>query len=123
MFRFKSEHAHNPSLRTVINLTASTEPASVVEENNQVKDFKVFQNYPNPFNPSTTISFAIPQRSNVNVKVYNITGKEVASLVNEVKEPGQYSVSFNAGKLSSGVYFYKITAGKFSSVHKMILIK
>ncbi len=115
--------AHNPSVRTVINLTASTEPVGVLEENNQVKDFKVFQNYPNPFNPSTTISFAIPQRSNVNVKVYNITGKEVASLVNEVKEPGQYSVNFNAEKLSSGVYFYKITAGKYSSVRKMILIK
>jgi len=114
---------HNSSLRTTINLTASTEPVSVVEENNQVKDFKVFQNYPNPFNPSTTISFAIPQRSNVNVKVYNITGKEVASLVNEVREPGQYSVNFNAEKLSSGVYFYKITAGKYSSVRKMILIK
>jgi hypothetical protein len=115
--------AHNPDVRTIINLTASTEPSAVVNEDNNIKDFKVFQNYPNPFNPSTKISFVIPQRSNVNVKVYNITGTEVATLVNEVKDPGSYSVNFNAEKLSSGVYFYKITAGKFSSVRKMILIK
>jgi hypothetical protein len=85
--------------------------------------FKLYQNYPNPFNPSTKISFVIPQRSNVSLKVYNITGTEIATLVNEVKDPGAYSINFNAEKLSSGVYFYKITAGKFSSVRKMILIK
>ena len=115
--------AHNPDARTIINLTASTEPSAVVKEDNEIKDFKIYQNYPNPFNPSTKISFVIPQRSNVSLKVYNITGTEIATLVNEVKDPGAYSINFNAEKLSSGVYFYKITAGKFSSVRKMILIK
>jgi hypothetical protein len=115
--------AHNPDLRTVMNLIGSTEPSAVIGENKYINDFKIFQNYPNPFNPSTKISFVIPQRSNVSVKVYNITGTEIATLVNEVKDPGSYSVTFNAAKLSSGVYFYKITAGKFSSVRKMILIK
>jgi len=114
---------HNPGERTTINLTASTEPSAVDNENYLVDDFKVYQNYPNPFNPSTTISYAIPHRSNVILKVYNITGNEVASLVNEVQEPGSYSVHFNAEKLSSGVYFYRVTAGTFSSVRKMILIK
>ncbi len=115
--------AHNPGARTIINLTASTEPSAVVKEDNEIKDFKIYQNYPNPFNPSTKISFVIPQRSSVSLKVYNITGTEIATLVNEVKDPGAYSINFNAEKLSSGVYFYKITAGKFSSVRKMILIK
>jgi len=115
--------AHNPDVRTTINLTASTEPSAVDNENNIIKEFKVFQNYPNPFNPTTTISYRIPERSNVSVKVYNITGKELAELVNGVKEAGAHNINFNASKLSSGVYFYKVTAGKFSSVRKMILIK
>ena len=114
---------HNPGERTTINFTASTQPSAVDNENYQLNDFKVYQNYPNPFNPSTTISYVIPRRSNVSLKIYNVTGKEVASLVNEVKEAGSYSVNFNAEKLSSGVYFYKITADKFSSARKMILIK
>lgn len=115
--------AHNPNVRTIVNLTASTEPNAVNEQDQTVKEFKVYQNYPNPFNPATTISYAIPQRADVNIKVYNITGSEIATLVNEVKDPGAYTVSFNAENLSSGIYFYKISAGKFSSVRKMILIK
>ena len=77
------------------------------EDNQVVKSFEVYQNYPNPFNPATTISYAIPQRTNVNIKVYNITGKEITTLVNEVKDPGTYNVNFNAENLSSGIYFYK----------------
>jgi len=115
--------AHNAQDRTVINFTGSTEPTAVNDQDPVVKEFKVYQNYPNPFNPTTTITYAVPQRTNVSVKVYNITGKEVATLVNEVKDAGAYSVNFNAENLSSGVYFYKISAGQFSSVRKMILIK
>jgi hypothetical protein len=62
-------------------------------------------------------------RANVSLKIYNITGKEIATLVNGEKEPGSYRVNFNAEKLSSGIYFYKISAGNFTSVRKMILIK
>lgn len=114
---------HNPNERTTLNLTASTEPSAVDDQTNSLKEFRLVQNYPNPFNPSTTISFNIAQRSNVSLKVYNITGKEVATLVNGEKEPGSYRVNFNAEKLSSGIYFYKISAGNFTSVRKMILIK
>ncbi len=115
--------AHNPNVRTIINQIASTEPTAVHDQDQVVKNFKVDQNYPNPFNPATTISYAIPHRANVNIKVYNITGREITTLVNEVKDPGAYSVNFNAENLSSGIYFYKVSAGQFSTVRKMILIK
>ena len=81
------------------------------------------QNYPNPFNPSTMINFTISQRSLVTLKVFNVLGKEISIIMNSEKEPGTYNVNFNAGKLSNGVYFYKLTAGNYSSVKKMILMK
>ena len=102
---------------------ASTEPSAVDEEELNPYSFKLMQNYPNPFNPTTLISYAIPQRSEVSIKVFNLTGQEVANLVNEVKDPGTYKAEFNAGNLSSGIYFYRITAGRFSAVRKMMLIK
>jgi hypothetical protein len=85
--------------------------------------YSLSQNYPNPFNPVTKINFAIPKSGLVTIKVYDITGKEVSTLVNEVKNAGSYSVDFTANNISSGVYFYKISAGDFSSVKKMMLIK
>jgi len=85
--------------------------------------FELSQNYPNPFNPVTKISFSIPKQSLVSLKVYDMLGKEVAKLVNEVKTAGVYNVNFDASSLSSGVYFYKIEAGNFSEIKKMMLIK
>jgi protocatechuate 3,4-dioxygenase beta subunit len=81
------------------------------------------QNYPNPFNPNTRISFEIPSRSQVTLKVYNIIGQEVAMLVNSTFNAGRYIVDFDASHLSTGVYFYRIKAGDFSSTMKMILMK
>lgn len=86
-------------------------------------DYTLYQNYPNPFNPSTQIKFGIPKSSLVNIKIFDITGKVVATLINDHKEAGFYSISFNASNLSSGVYFYKITANDFSQVRKMVLLK
>ena len=86
-------------------------------------DYSVSQNYPNPFNPTTKINFALPKSGLVTIKVYDVTGKEVATLVNEVKNVGTYSVDFNASNLSSGTYFYKISVNDFSEVKKMSLIK
>ncbi|MBZ0200497.1 MAG: T9SS type A sorting domain-containing protein [Ignavibacteriaceae bacterium] len=86
-------------------------------------NFGLNQNYPNPFNPSTTISYSIAQTSPVTLKIYDVTGREIAVLVNEVKQPGRYDVSFDASTLSSGVYFYKLNAGSFSSVKKMSILK
>jgi hypothetical protein len=86
--------------------------------------FSLQQNYPNPFNPTTTIQYAIPKPEHVSLKVYNILGKEVAELVNENKQAGNYSVLFSANSgYSSGVYFYRITAGEYSETKKLVLLK
>jgi len=85
--------------------------------------FKLEQNYPNPFNPSTLIKFAVPERSNVLIKIYDILGSEVATLVNEEMDAGWYENNFNAVGLSSGVYLFRMKAGKFISTKKMILLR
>jgi len=87
------------------------------------KTFSLDQNYPNPFNPSTTIAFSVPSDSKVSLQVYDILGKVVKTLVNGQKAAGSYTVSFDASSLSSGVYFYKLTAGENSLMKKMNLIK
>ncbi len=87
------------------------------------KRFELFQNYPNPFNPSTVISYQLPVNSYVTVKAYNMLGQEVATLVDGVQEAGHQSVEFDAGRFSSGMYFYRISAGKYSAVKKMLLLK
>jgi PKD repeat protein len=86
-------------------------------------EFNLSQNYPNPFNPVTLIKYQVAEPAMVSIKVYDVIGREIAVLVNEVKQPGVYQVEFNGEKLSSGVYFYKMTAGDFSSVKKMNLLK
>jgi hypothetical protein len=88
-----------------------------------VNDFALYQNSPNPFNPSTVISYSIPTSSNVIVEVYDMLGKLIKTLVNEKQETGNYKVNFNAGELSSGIYFYKIQASNFVAVKKMILLR
>jgi len=85
--------------------------------------FVLKQNYPNPFNPTTTIEYAIPKAEYVTLKVYDELGIEVSTLVNENKEAGEYSVSFNGSGLSSGIYYYRIAAGSFSEVKKLTLLK
>jgi 5-hydroxyisourate hydrolase-like protein (transthyretin family) len=80
-------------------------------------------NFPNPFNPSTTIRYQIPQDGIVTLKIYDILGNEVTTLLNEEKAKGRYEVNFNASQLASGVYIYKIQAGDFVSSKKMILLK
>lgn len=85
--------------------------------------YELNQNYPNPFNPSTTIKFALPQKSSVSLIVYDILGKEVATLVNEVKEAGYYQVSFNGTNLASGTYIYRIKTEDFVETKKMLIVK
>ncbi len=99
---------------------------------NRIKEipssFNLFQNYPNPFNPNTKIRYTIPSVGTslmkfVQLKIYDILGREVTTLVNENQQPGNYEVTFNTTNLSSGVYLYKLTAGSFSATKKMILLK
>ncbi|HPN38547.1 MAG TPA: T9SS type A sorting domain-containing protein [Melioribacteraceae bacterium] len=93
------------------------------DEVSPVNSFSLEQNYPNPFNPSTTINYQIQNESLVTIKVYDILGKEVTTLVNENKAAGKYSVSFDAKNLSSGVYLYQIKAGSYISTKKMMLLR
>lgn len=87
------------------------------------EDFHLDQNYPNPFNPLTVISFSVPDQGNVSLKVYDILGKEVVTLVDEMKSPGVYKISFDSGNLAAGMYLYKLEANDFLQVKKMILLK
>lgn len=90
---------------------------------NQKENYSLSQNYPNPFNPTTTISFSIANKEQVIIKIFNIIGQEVATILNESLEAGTYKRIFNAGKLSSGIYFYRITAGHFYEIKKLQVLK
>ena len=97
------------------------------EENPIATEFRLDQNYPNPFNPSTVIGYRLPVTSNVTLKVYDILGNEIATLVNEEKPAGEYEVEFqstvSSRQLTSGIYFYQLKAGSFIQSKKMILLK
>jgi ligand-binding sensor domain-containing protein len=93
------------------------------ETNLQLKEFSLEQNYPNPFNPSTSIKYQVSSISQVILKVYDVLGNEVVTLVNEEKPAGSYEVNFNASRLASGIYFYKLQAGSFIETKKMILLR
>ena len=91
----------------------------------EVTQFKLYHNYPNPFNPSTKIKYQITNLSFVSLKVFDVLGKEVATLVNEEKPAGRYEVEFSTNKLqlTSGIYFYTLSAGSFNETKKMILLR
>jgi hypothetical protein len=86
-------------------------------------NFYLYQNYPNPFNPTTTIQYSVPRSSLVSLNVYDLLGQKVGSLVNEQKVPGVYTVNFDGSNLSSGIYFYRLHAGSYTQVKKLILMK
>lgn len=102
-------------------------------QNNLPTNFSLHQNYPNPFNPSTTINYSVPKASLITIKVFDILGREMATLVNEQKTAGNYSVQFsakggsasdgNGGSLASGIYFYRMQAGSFVLTKKPVLLK
>ena len=103
----------------ILNLTG------VEDDNNSLvlNDFKLFQNYPNPFNPTTTVKYNILEREYITLKIYDIMGNEISTLVNEEKPSGSYQIHWNAVNLPSGVYFYSLKAGSFVETKKMILLK
>jgi glycerophosphoryl diester phosphodiesterase len=103
--------------KTTVNVTA------VEDEDINLREFNLNQNYPNPFNPSTVISWQLTASSFVTLKVFDVLGREVSTLINQYQTAGDHSVSFNAGTLASGLYFYKLEAGSFQTIKKMILLK
>lgn len=97
---------------------------SVAEANWSVTSFSLHQNYPNPFNPSTQITFALPSVQRVTLKVFDLTGKEVATLLrNERKAAGVHAMTFEAQNLPSGIYLYRLQAGEFVETKRMVLIR
>jgi hypothetical protein len=87
------------------------------------KVYSLSQNFPNPFNPVTKINFTLPKQGFVTLKIYDVLGREVRTLVNEVKSAGSYAVDFNASEYSSGVYFYRLESNGFTDIKRMVLIK
>ncbi|KUO62207.1 hypothetical protein APF79_04340 [bacterium BRH_c32] len=107
-----------------VRLEITNDPGTGIEDYETIPTrYELSQNYPNPFNPTTKIHYNIPREGNVTLKVYNMIGQEVASLVNENKPAGSHQVTFNAKELASGMYIYRIQVGSFMSAKKMLLIK
>ncbi|MFN3560762.1 MAG: T9SS type A sorting domain-containing protein [Chloroherpetonaceae bacterium] len=107
-----------------IDFDGQVEYSNIIEvDAGMPKQFSLEQNYPNPFNPTTVIAYQLPVASTVSLKVYDVLGKEVATLVNARQEAGAYSYTLNAGNLASGIYFYRLQAGNFVSTKKMMLVK
>jgi photosystem II stability/assembly factor-like uncharacterized protein len=98
-------------------------PTNITETETTISNYSLQQNYPNPFNPSTTIKYSIPKDGFVKLTVYNMLGEEVATIVNTTQKAGRYEVNFNASKLSSGVYVYRIEASNFTASKKLVLMK
>ena len=113
------------SVNTIIRYLGDSKTTSSTDNNDKIipSSFNLFQNYPNPFNPNTVIKWEQPANSHVLLKVYDLLGREVATLVNEEKAAGNYKVTFDAKNLANGIYFYRLKAGNYSSVKKMILLK
>ncbi len=114
------------SVDTKINSRKSHEPGGrAADQGSESKpaEYSLSDNYPNPFNPSTVIQFSLPENVHVKLKVYDALGREVRTLVDRLEGPGIMSVSFDATNIPSGVYFYRLNAGSFSSVKKMVLMK
>ena len=114
----------NPSRRwdsTSVDLTVSSVGSNTTDK--FISTFQLYQNYPNPFNPSTTIKFSVPKSEKVTLKIYNLLGQEVATLVSDNLNAGDYTYSWNAESLAGGVYIYKVQAGSFLQVRKMVFLK
>ena len=90
---------------------------------NLPKEYALSQNYPNPFNPVTRIDYQLPEKNHVALRIYNILGEVVATLVDREMDAGYYSVNWDAGNLASGIYFYRLNSGSFISTKKLILMK
>lgn len=127
-YRIRAYNTAGNSPYSNVAFDTTLSPVGIIFNNEIPKDFSLSQNYPNPFNPSTKIKFDIPsnvksQTANVNLVLYDLLGRVVATLVNQSLQPGKYEVEFDGSNLSSGTYFYRIQAGTFTDIKKMILLR
>jgi hypothetical protein len=113
----------NRGMKSILLTGVCDIPPFAYNGRDDINEYQLSQNYPNPFNPATTITFQIPDRNFVTLKVYDVLGNEVANLVNEEKPVGSYEIEWNASDLPSGIYFYQLKAGEFIETKKMILLK
>ncbi len=106
-------------------LTLKYSQLTNINHTNQIikKEYELFQNFPNPFNPKTVISYQLAVSNNVSIKVYDVLGNEIKTLVNEKQNSGSYKIGFDGSNLPSGIYFYKFISGSFSDTKRMILLK
>ena len=118
---YELESDYSNTVEIEARLEKNIKEGEIVED--MPKEYALNSNYPNPFNPTTQISYQIPNDGFVNLTVYNSLGQEIAALVNKQQSIGRYTVQFNANNLSSGIYFYRIAAGEFNSVKKMLLVR
>jgi hypothetical protein len=103
----------------VVNNTTDIKDTRILSE-----EYSLAQNYPNPFNPSTIISYSIPQSDFVTLKVYDVLGNEIRTIINEYQQAGEYKINFNAGKIASGIYIYCLKASNnFVQTKKMLLVR
>lgn len=124
VYKFPSGKIIGSDMNTGLYVVKMGVPFGIQTISSEIPEsFSLEQNYPNPFNPNTKIKFTIAQRRQVELKIFDITGREAAALVSQQLNPGTYEYDWNASKLPSGVYFYRLTSGEFSSSKKMILIK
>jgi hypothetical protein len=121
--RIVARNNRDTSDQRVLTLHALSIPVNVTESSETPGRFALYQNYPNPFNPATTIQYQIRQAGHVVLKVCDVSGREVTTLVDEVQRVGSYQVLFDATHLASGVYFYKLDAGSFTSFRRSLLLK
>jgi hypothetical protein len=112
-----------PWLQAIVSYLRGPGPDDITSLNEIAADYSLSQNYPNPFNPVTKIKFSIPKNEFVSLKIYDIAGDEVMTLISNDVKAGSYSVDFNGSLLSSGVYFYRLETGNFLETKKMILVK
>jgi|GEM_PF-6751849 len=113
----------NDSLVGTLQYGMDSVTTSIADKNNLPKLFMLYQNYPNPFNPTTTIKYSVEEESLVSIRVYDILGDEVKTLVNSFKAPGNYEIKFNTSTLGSGIYFYRMQAGNFEETKKLVVLK
>jgi hypothetical protein len=124
--RIDGSKAYPEIIKAIMDGVDTTNTTGMLDDQNTLPvKFSLSQNYPNPFNPETQIDYYIEEPGNVALKLYDTLGREIATLVDELKQPGNYSFRFSANnfKLASGVYFYKLTSGNFSDIKRMIYLK